>query len=366
MSSTSAPRVSVIIPVHNTANFLDECLTSVFEQTLGNDQMEVIAVDDGSTDDSASILDQWATRYSNMTVIHQEASGGAAHPRNVGIAASSGEYLIFVDSDDYLDREALQKLVDLADETGSGIILPRMTSFGSAQARASGTVKKTMKAVPYVKSRAYRTGHPCKLFRASIIRDGNLRFPTGYRIGEDMPFTFTVGLRSPHISMLGDRPYYFVRWRDDRSSLRQKGQTTDEVLLKNVTVMRTILRECSVSEDRITLLQRSVLGRGGLWCVFTHPRVDQWSDSQAREAFAQAHELLIEAWKPEFRRSGSLHAHLMTTLIWSNDYDGAADLAASIASKERIDIRESRFGHPRYFVSSTGTVVEHALEEDEL
>lgn len=365
MSSDRRLRVSVIIPVHNTARFLTQCLGSVFAQTLSQDAIEIIAVDDGSSDDSLQMLHQLAEGHGNMQVIHQAASGSAAKPRNVGIEVARGDYLFFLDSDDYLHIEALEALVELADETGSGVVLPRMSSFGSAQPRASGTVKRTRRAVPYVSSRAYRTAHPGKLFRTAIVRDADLRFPTGYRIGEDMAFTYAVGLRSPHVSMLGDKPYYFVRWRDDQSSLRQVGQTADEVLLKNETVIRTIVRECSDPDDRVVMMQRSVLGRGGLWRVFTHPRVDFWDKKQRRTAFDRAHSVLAEAWLPEYRRRGSVEAHVMTTLIWAGDYRGAVHLARQMKAGKGLRLRRTLRSRERnLYVSRSGTFVRDVVDED--
>lgn len=367
MEAAARPRVTVVVPVHNTSRYLEDCLGSVFAQTMPARDVEIIAVDDGSTDDSLDVLRRLQQGQPNLEVLHQEASGSAAAPRNAGIDASHGDYLFFLDSDDRLHPQALERLVSLADETGSGIVLPRMTTFGSSTPRASGTVKSTRAAVGFIESKAYRTAHPGKLYRASLVRDDGLRFPTGFRIGEDMAFTYAVGLRSPHVSMLGDQPYYFLRWRDDSTSLRQRGQSTEEVLLKNLTVMRTVLRECSSPEDRILLLQRSVLGRGGLWKVFTHPRVDELSPERRHEAFAEAHETLRSCWRPEHRRSGDTLAHVFTTLIWKNDESGVQDLAAAVADGEPLAIKPARgFGPfrrgPR-FVSSTGTVVEDVVDE---
>jgi poly(ribitol-phosphate) beta-N-acetylglucosaminyltransferase len=366
MTPAPNPRVSVIIPVHNTARYLEECLGSVFSQTLSQDLLEVIAVDDGSTDESLDTLRRMAEGRSNVRVLSEEASGTAARPRNIGIEASRGDYLFFLDSDDYLDREALAGLVRLADETGSGMVLPRQASFGSGEIRASSAVKRTRRAVDWVDSGAYRTAGPGKLFRASIVREGGIRFPTGFRIGEDMPFTFTVALRSPHVSMLGDKPYYYVRSRDDRSSLRQRGQSADEVLLKNVTVLRTIERECSDQEKRIVLMQRGVLGPGGIWRVFTHPRVDAWDDARRRAAFNEAHELLAAVWNPDYRRSGPIEAHVLTALIWAGDYDGTVQAAHEIADGTGLAVRRGVLSSSPRYISSTGTVVRDVVDESSL
>jgi hypothetical protein len=246
-------------------------------------------------------------------------------------------------------------------------VLPRMTSFGSVRPRASGTVKRTRKAVDFVASGAYRTAHAGKLYRASVVRDGGIRFHTGFRLGEDIPFTYTAGLRSPHVSMLGDKDYYYLRWRGDQTSLRQKGQSADEVLLKNQTIIRTVMAECQDVDARIRLLQRCVMGRGGLWRVFTHPRLDEWDEPRRREAFAVAHDLLASVWEPGHRRSGTIEAHVMTNLIRLGDYDGAMHLADQIEAGGDLPLRTGLLSRQRTrYVSSTGKVVRDVVPEDAL
>lgn len=103
------PAVSVVIPVYNSAKYLRECLDSVIAQTFSD--WEVVAVDDGSSDDSPAILDEYATKDSRIKVIHK-VNGGVSAARNDGLAAASGEYVLFVDSDDWLSDNALQVLYE--------------------------------------------------------------------------------------------------------------------------------------------------------------------------------------------------------------------------------------------------------------
>jgi len=119
-------RVSVIIPVYNAAPFLDECLTSLFCQNM--DDVEIICVDDGSTDKSADILSAWCTRKKNIRVFYQENAGqGAA--RNLGIKEARGEYLIFVDADDILLPGAIALL--LSQVSSAQVIAFNHTTFVS-------------------------------------------------------------------------------------------------------------------------------------------------------------------------------------------------------------------------------------------
>ena len=96
------PLISIIIPVYNTASYLRECVDSVLNQTYEN--LEILLIDDGSTDDSGRICDEYASQDSRIVVRHKE-NRGLAHTRNMGMAMARGEYIMFVDSDDWIDGD---------------------------------------------------------------------------------------------------------------------------------------------------------------------------------------------------------------------------------------------------------------------
>ena len=101
-------KISVIVPVYNVDSYLDRCVNSIVEQTYGN--IEVILVDDGSTDKCPIMCDAWKSRDKRIKVIHKE-NGGLSDARNVGIDASTGDYLLLVDSDDYIESTMCEKLL---------------------------------------------------------------------------------------------------------------------------------------------------------------------------------------------------------------------------------------------------------------
>ncbi len=109
-------RISVIIPVYNVAAYLPQCLESVLSQE--DSDLEVILIDDGSTDGSGAVCDGYALRDSRVRVIHQKNSGGAA-AKNAGLRVASGEYLSFVDSDDYLEPGAYRYMLQVLRTTGA-------------------------------------------------------------------------------------------------------------------------------------------------------------------------------------------------------------------------------------------------------
>lgn len=119
-------KVSVIIPVYNTEQYLAESIESALKQTL--DGIEIIVVDDGSTDNSGKIADAYAASYENVSVIHQENQnlGGA---RNTGLCAARGKYIQYLDSDDFLQSEALEHLFNLAESKGADVVALDAVSF---------------------------------------------------------------------------------------------------------------------------------------------------------------------------------------------------------------------------------------------
>ena len=103
-------KVSVIVPVYNPGSNIDECISSLLGQSLPADEYEVIFVDDGSTDETPARLDELARTHENIRVEHIPNSGWPGRPRNIGIDLARGEYVYFVDNDDWLGSEALERL----------------------------------------------------------------------------------------------------------------------------------------------------------------------------------------------------------------------------------------------------------------
>ena len=117
----SAPLLSVIVPVYNVESYLAECLDSLIGQTL--QEMQFIVVDDGSTDGSVDILTAYAERDPRFVVLHTRSNGGPGAARNRGVAAATGRYITFLDSDDTIPRTAYGQMVDTLERTGSDFAL---------------------------------------------------------------------------------------------------------------------------------------------------------------------------------------------------------------------------------------------------
>ena len=184
-------KVSVIIPVYNMARYLPECLDSVVKQTLK--PIEIIAVNDGSTDNSISILNEYANQYGNIAVLTQD-NQGTGTARNNGIRRAQGKYLIFMDPDDfYPTSDCLEALYNAAEDNNvsicGGIIVKE--SYGEVKTKKviGGEKPINYHQIGLIKTDESPTiyGHQSYLFRADMIKDNNIYYPPYTRF-EDPPF----------------------------------------------------------------------------------------------------------------------------------------------------------------------------------
>lgn len=124
---TERPLISVIVPVYNVAQYIDKCLDSLVRQTYDN--LEIILIDDGSTDESGSKCDEWAATDARVMTIHKQ-NGGQASARNRGLEIAAGEYIGYVDSDDYIDVTMYETLLRLIEQEDADIVKCRYSSVG--------------------------------------------------------------------------------------------------------------------------------------------------------------------------------------------------------------------------------------------
>ena len=187
--------ISVIIPVHNATTTLVRCLRSVLFQTYR--PFEIIVIDDGSTDSSLAILQDYAVKYPQLHVLSQ-TNHGVSSARNAGIEAATGDWLMFLDADDYLAPTALERLVQ---ETGGEMSLAGLTIHTSEktynqnlyQKNATQTSDGVLTDKEAISILSYYTfcGPVCKLYRTDIIKRNNIRFPSDLSFGEDTVFVYT-------------------------------------------------------------------------------------------------------------------------------------------------------------------------------
>ncbi|MER5582975.1 glycosyltransferase family A protein [Streptomyces asoensis] len=209
-------KVSVIVPVHNPGPYIEECLASLLRQSLPPDEYEVIFVDDGSTDATPARLDAAAADDGRIRVVHQENSGWAGKPRNVGIDLSRGEYVMFVDDDDHLGDEALERMYAYGVANDADVVVGKMAGKGRSVPVELFRLNRphaTVANAPLIDSLT-----PHKMVRRSFLDRTGLRFPEGRRRLEDHVFVTEAYLRAGNVSVLSDYVCYYHVRRDDAAN----------------------------------------------------------------------------------------------------------------------------------------------------
>ena len=200
-------KISVIIPVYNVAQYIRPCVDIVLRQTYRN--LEIILVDDGSTDNSGQICDEYAATDSRIRVIHKP-NGGLSDARNVGTEIATGDYLIYLDSDDrWATDDFVERLVDRAVSTRADMILFAQGRFVDDDslpipsvgqyclADFEGNIEKVIERL--IRKQQFPTSAWSKMVRTSIIQDNRIEFTRGL-LGEDMDWNNKL---LPHVHSIG-------------------------------------------------------------------------------------------------------------------------------------------------------------------
>ena len=227
MVITSMPKLSVIVPVYNTEKYLRECIVSILAQTFTD--FELILVDDGSTDNSGAICDEYERSDTRIKVIHQ-ANGGVTVARKHGLAASVGEYISFIDSDDTIEPNMYHDMLTEADiynadivycdmvaETINGrILIPCSDIRGLfADGQLEQQIYSNM-LFDFSKNEPGLSLSLCnKLIKSNILKSALAELPNDLTYGEDALGSLMCILRSTRIFIMENAPYYHYRQSDE-------------------------------------------------------------------------------------------------------------------------------------------------------
>ena len=210
------PKVSVIVPIYNAEKYLGQCLDSILMQTLEN--IEVLCIDDGSSDGSLSILQTYAMFDGRLKIITQE-NAGAGVARNNGLKSAHGEYITFVDADDFIEAETLEKMVAKAEEDQSDIVIAGIHQFNDALKERSCSIMITEEHLKQSPAKPEDFGkdlfsiapYPIytKLIRQDLIKRKNLMFDESVRFAEGYLFDVCALTGAKKISLLKDCLTYY-------------------------------------------------------------------------------------------------------------------------------------------------------------
>lgn len=231
------PKLSVVVPFFNVGRYLEECLESLARQTFAD--LEVIMVDDGSTDDSALLAKAYADRDPRFKLV-QQANQGLGPARNTGVRESSGEYLVFADSDDVIPVHAYESMVGSLERSGSDFVSGNVLRLEQGITTQSWLHRNIAKN-PAHRTHVTRDPHLLrdrtawnKVFRRSFWDQHDFRFPKGWY--EDSPVTVPAHALATAVDVL-DEPVYLWRRREDSIS---EGRADADNLDARITVMRGV------------------------------------------------------------------------------------------------------------------------------
>lgn len=259
------PLISAIIPVYKVEKYIHRCIASVMNQTYNN--IEIILVDDGSPDECGAICDDYAKKDSRIKVIHKE-NGGVSSARNLGLTLARGEYIVFVDSDDYIAKDMYEVLINDSINSGADVVFCGYTMVDESENVISTCApkqegsKETIQALKQIIGAVdgglyYGTGPWNKLIKKACISD--IRFDERISVSEDALFLVEVIQKCSKI-YLDPEPLYFYVQREG-SAYHTSGVTKQKI--DNLRAWKKI-REKLYENDELRKRTEYVLFNDGI------------------------------------------------------------------------------------------------------
>ncbi len=343
-------KVSVIVPVYNPGANIDECIDSLLGQSLPSEEYELIFVDDGSTDETPARLDALAAEHDNVRVEHIPNSGWPGKPRNLGIEMARGEFVYFVDNDDWLGKGALKRMYNRALRDEADIVIGKVVGEGKFVARS--VFKRDRQDVTLEWAPLVRLLTPHKLFRKSLLDEHGIRFPEGRRRLEDHVFTMHAYFHARSISVLAGYPCYHwvLRETDSNASYEELEPVGYYENVREVLDLIDEHMEPGPLRDRVRShwYRGKMLGRvGGRNFLERAPEFK-------RPLYEEVRKLALERWGDEVDEYLAFNARIRSHLLRAGDYEGLDALAtyeggleteATVARARARGGRGGRDGH---------------------
>ncbi|MFJ4837544.1 glycosyltransferase family 2 protein [Streptomyces sp. NPDC088746] len=337
-------KVSVIVPVYNTGKYVDECAPSLLGQSLPADEYEVIYVDDGSTDDTLARLEKLATGHDHVQVHTRPNSGWPGAPRNLGMKHARGEYVQFVDHDDKLGPEALERLYEHATRNRADVVIGKMSS---TMVRPRRLFRYTLDSCTIENDELMQSMSPHKMFRRAFVEQHGLRFPEGPWIMEDLAFVTAAYLKAERISVLADYPCYYWMKRDDGGNNTRHRFNPRHGFWPNLRTVIGQIKDGTSPSDDVDALQNRLLHR--LYHVEVlsrarEPEILREDPAEQRQRFGTAREVALEEFPPAVRRGLPAVSGVRAELLERGDFAGAVAFAEHV----RTVTARSELGAPHW------------------
>lgn len=255
------PLVSVIIPVYNRENTIRRCMDSILQQNYQN--MEILLVDDGSSDETGTICDKYAAQDGRVSVFHN-VNHGVSYSRNFALGRSNGKYVTFVDSDDYISQQYIRHLVEKAENGGFDLVVSPMKwkwkgkedDFDMTNTMASGRISDD-----YYTLQKFMGGVVAKLFSAHVLDTYHIRFHEDMAYSEDRVFNIEYDSHITNYGMVTDCSYICDYSQDDSfshlSHTRPEGAYRSEI--KKIRIEKSFLEKYHICHADL-LMSDAIVG----------------------------------------------------------------------------------------------------------
>ncbi len=290
-------KLSVIVPMYNVSAYVRECLDSLVCQTLQD--MEVIMVDDGCTDDTPSIAQEYANYNMNFHLIHKK-NGGLSDARNYGMKFAKGEYIGFLDSDDFVEPTLYEKMIKVAEE-GNDIVVTDIEYYyafhpekcyvmkGLSSWEASTIQKKALLSPMFAWN---------KIYRASLFKENELQYPVGIWY-EDIPVTTILFAKANKIGYLEECLMHY-RQRDD-SIMASVASARIKEIFKVMDLVRTTFQKNDLYESYHDEIEYLHIEHLRLYGMFRFIRSPYW-----KECYNESKKVM-KKYFPHWKRNQYIH-----------------------------------------------------------
>lgn len=206
------PLISVIVPCYNVEEYLPKCIESILNQTYRN--LEILLVDDGSPDNCGRICDEYAAKDSRIRIIHKK-NGGLSDARNAALDVMTGEYVTFIDSDDYVSDDYVEYLYKIIKESGVKLSVSSYQTFVDDSSAEICTNNPLFVKIVHTNDaltgmfyqQIFDTSAWAKMYHRSLFSDG-IRYPKGW-LYEDLPTTYRLMMKCDYIAFGNYRSYFY-------------------------------------------------------------------------------------------------------------------------------------------------------------
>ncbi|MEA2168572.1 MAG: poly(ribitol-phosphate) beta-N-acetylglucosaminyltransferase [Solirubrobacteraceae bacterium] len=329
-------KVSVVVPVYNPGPNMDDLIASVLDQSLPTTEYEAIFVDDGSTDGTGEKLDALAAEHEHIHVEHIPNSGWPGKPRNLGTDMATGEYVLYVDNDDWLGREALERLYAMATADDADIVIGKVVGHGKSVPKS--LFKENRSGVTLEWEPLIGLLSPHKLFRKAFLTEHGIRFPEGKRRLEDHVFVMEAFFQTQKISILADYGCYHWVLRSEKGNASWARMEPVSYFGYLREVLDVVERHTEPgSRERERLLAHWYRGKC-LWRLDGAVFLRRDEDFN-REIYDEVRKVVQERIPPEVDRFLPFKLRIQSKLVRADDLEGIYAMArfeAAIGARVKV------------------------------